>query len=38
MPLSATNALGIGDVLDKIYEKFPPKEEGEDEDLSLIHI
>ena len=32
MPLSATNALGIGDVLDKIYEKFPPKEEGEDEE------
>ena len=32
MPLSATNALGVGDVLDKIYESFPPKEEGEDDD------
>lgn len=31
-PISATNALGIGDVLDKIYESFPPKEEGEDDE------
>ena len=31
-PISATNALGIGDVLDGIYEKLPQKEEGEDED------
>ena len=31
-PVSATNALGIGDVLDAIYEKFPEKQEGEDED------
>ena len=31
-PISATNALGIGDVLDKIYESFPPKEENEDDD------
>jgi len=31
-PISATNALGIGDVLDKIYESFPPKTEGEEED------
>lgn len=31
-PISATNALGIGDVLDEIYEKFPPKQDGEDED------
>ena len=30
-PISATNALGIGDVLDQIYEKFPEKQEGEDE-------
>ncbi len=30
-PISATNALGIGDVLDEIYEKFPPKEENEEE-------
>lgn len=28
-PLSAANALGIGDVLDAIYDKFPKKEEGE---------
>lgn len=28
-PLSAANALGIGDVLDAIYEKFPKKIEGE---------
>ena len=38
MPISAANAIGIGDVLDAIYEKFPPKENDEDEDLSLIHI
>ncbi len=31
-PISATNALGIGDVLDAIYEKFPEKSENEDED------
>ena len=31
-PISAANALGIGDVLDAIYEKFPEKREGEDED------
>ena len=31
-PISATNALGIGDVLDAIYENFPEKQEGEDED------
>jgi len=31
-PVSATNALGIGDVLDAIYEQFPEKQEGEDED------
>ena len=31
-PISATNALGIGDVLDAIYEKFPEKAENEDED------
>ena len=30
-PISATNALGIGDVLDKIYESFPEKTENEDE-------
>jgi len=26
-PVSAANALGIGDVLDAIYEHFPPKDE-----------
>ena len=31
-PVSAANALGIGDVLDEIYEKFPEKQDGEDED------
>ena len=30
-PISATNAIGIGDVLDKIYESFPEKAENEDE-------
>ena len=33
MPISASNAIGIGDVLDKIYEKFPPKDENEEEDI-----
>ena len=31
MPVSAANAKGIGDVLDKIYEKFPAKEENEED-------
>ena len=31
-PVSAANALGIGDVLDAIYEHFPEKDESEDED------
>ena len=30
--VSAANALGIGDVLDAIYDKFPEQQEGEDED------
>lgn len=34
-PISATNALGIGDVLDEIYEGFPPKSENEDEDTEI---
>lgn len=29
-PISATNALGVGDVLDAIYEHFPEKTEEED--------
>ena len=31
-PISAANALGIGDVLDSIFEKLPEKKAGEDED------
>ncbi len=31
-PVSAANAIGIGDLLDAIYEKLPPKEEGENDD------
>ena len=34
-PISAANAIGIGDVLDKIYENFPPKIEGEDEEATI---
>ena len=30
-PISAANALGIGDVLDAIYENFPQKQDDEDE-------
>lgn len=39
LPISATNAIGIGDVLDAIYEHFPPKEEGEEaEDLIKVAV
>ena len=31
-PMSAANALGIGDVLDAIYEKLPDNQENDDED------
>ena len=31
-PISAANALGIGDVLDAIFEELPEKKDGEDED------
>ena len=31
-PVSAANALGIGDVLDALYEKFPEKSDDEDDD------
>ncbi len=34
-PISATNALGIGDVLDAIYEHFPTKTEDEDIDDTI---
>ena len=30
-PLSAVNAMGIGDILDSVYEKLPPK--GEEENI-----
>ena len=30
-PISATNALGIGDLLDEIYSNFPKDEENEDD-------
>ncbi len=29
-PISAANAIGIGDLLDEIYYKLPPKDEDED--------
>lgn len=38
-PISATNAIGIGDVLDAIYEHFPPKAEGEEaEDVIKVAV
>ena len=36
-PISATNAIGIGDVLDEIYEKLP-KQEGEEDDRQEIKV
>ena len=30
-PISASNAIGIGDVLDALYEEFPEKDENEEE-------
>ena len=36
-PISASNALGIGDVLDEIYNHFPEKEDGED-DENIIKV
>lgn len=38
-PLSATNAIGIGDILDAIYDEFPKDiEEDVDEDLIKVAI
>lgn len=37
MALSAANALGIGDVLDAIYEHFPPKDDRDD-DKEIIRV
>ena len=34
-PVSAANAKGIGDVLDAIYEKLPPEEKQDEEDLTI---
>ena len=36
-PVSSTNALGIGDVLDAIYELLPEKDETED-DSEIINV
>lgn len=36
-PVSSTNALGIGDVLDEIVNKLPPKDENE-EDSEIINV
>lgn len=37
MPISAANAKGIGDVLDKIYENLPEKKSNED-DSEIIKV
>lgn len=37
MPISSTNALGLGDVLDKIYDNLPKKKENEDEN-EIINV
>lgn len=39
MPVSASNAQGIGDVLDAIYEKFPKnKDENEDDERIKVAV
>lgn len=37
LPVSALNQLGTGDVLDAIYENFPPETELDDDD-EFIHV
>ncbi len=37
-PVSSVNAIGIGDVLDAIYESFPEKKQGEDEETIKVAI
>ena len=37
-PVSSVNAIGIGDVLDAIYESFPEKDESEDEDTIKVAL
>lgn len=34
-PLSATNAIGIGDILDVVYDNFPEKDENEEDDETI---
>ena len=35
-PISAANAIGIGDLLDRIYEKLPPKSDDERIKVAII--
>ena len=37
-PVSAANALGIGDVLDAIYEKLPEKSDDEDDERIKVAV
>ena len=37
-PVSSVNAIGIGDVLDAIYENFPKKQEEEDDETIKVAI
>lgn len=37
-PVSSVNAIGIGDVLDAIYESFPEKQEDEDDETIKVAI
>ena len=37
-PVSSVNALGIGDVLDAIYEEFPETEEEEDSSIIKVAV
>lgn len=34
-PLSATNAIGIGDILDEVYENFPKEDENSEDDETI---
>lgn len=34
-PLSATNAIGIGDILDVVYDNFPEKDENEEDNETI---
>lgn len=34
-PLSATNAIGIGDILDAVYDNFPEKDENEEDNETI---